>query len=288
MKHPFLPKILEGTGSRRYSVERQLGASGTEVHWHDCVEIIYMVRGSAEVFFGNQWHSLYAGDLVLLPPGRVHCCRCEDPEAEKIVAGFNENMLTDGQEENRLLLPLWTAGNEKYCIFRDLLNSEIHSCLDRLSKLDFSSPVAGLCSTAEILRLYSGLYLRWMEIGLVSNQPIRSDLVLRIQERIHEDISVVPTAEEMAGELNISYSYMCHVLRENLHMSYRELVNHARVELAEKLLLTTEKSVTEIGLDCGFCDAAYFIKIFRRLTGETPKKFRTFRLLLGNENGTTF
>ena len=288
MKHPFLPKILDGTGNRRYSVERQYGASGTEVHWHDCVEIIYMVQGSAEVYFGNQWNQLNGGDLVLLPRGRVHCCRCDDPAAEKIVAGFDESLISDSQEENRLLLPLLAAGIEKYCIFRNLTGTDCHMCLERLSRIDPASPVAGLHCTAEILHLYSCLYLWWMALGLVSDQPVRSDLVLRIQNRIRQNISEVPTAEEMAAELNISYSYMCRILRESLHMGYAELVNHARVEAAEKLLLTTDRSVTEIGLDCGFCDAAYFIKIFRRLTGETPRRFRAFRTMLEHENGTNF
>lgn len=216
--------------------------------------------------------------MILLPPGRIHCTKCDDPTAEKIVVGIDERMIADEQDEERgLLLPLLSSGIEQYCIFRNLKAGGADWYLRNLSKINRASPVAGLRSWAEIMQLYAWLYERWMEWGFVGPEPVRGGMVLKIQNRLRKDFVNAPTAKEMAAALNVSYSYMCRVLRETLRMNYCDLLNHARVEGARKLLLTTEKSITEIGLDCGFCDAAYFIKIFKRFTGETPRRYRTFR-----------
>ena len=81
--------------------------------------------------------------------------------------------------------------------------------------------------------------------------------------------------DEVAKELNISHSYLCRILRESLGLSYTTLVCQMQLEKAKKYLLTTDLPITEIGLNCGFCDSSYFIKRFKQLTGITPLKFRS-------------
>lgn len=52
------------------------------------------------------------------------------------------------------------------------------------------------------------------------------------------------------------------------------LLQHARVEGAKKLLSTTTHSVAQITEDVGYSDVATFSRLFARLAGETPAKYR--------------
>ena len=47
-----------------------------------------------------------------------------------------------------------------------------------------------------------------------------------------------------------------------------------RIQMAKKELLATEISIEEVSWRCGFASTAYFIKIFHKLCGVTPKKYR--------------
>ena len=47
-----------------------------------------------------------------------------------------------------------------------------------------------------------------------------------------------------------------------------------RIQMAERLLRTTELPVTEIALQTGFSNSAYFTKVFRQLRGLSPSQFR--------------
>ena len=47
-----------------------------------------------------------------------------------------------------------------------------------------------------------------------------------------------------------------------------------RLQKATDMLYTTEYSMEEIAKECGFCDANYLIKAFKRKYGITPGKFR--------------
>jgi AraC family transcriptional regulator len=50
-----------------------------------------------------------------------------------------------------------------------------------------------------------------------------------------------------------------------------------RVEFAQVLMLTTNESLSQISLACGMTDQAHFTRIFRRLTGKPPGRWRTSR-----------
>jgi len=96
-------------------------------------------------------------------------------------------------------------------------------------------------------------------------------VVSYVQEHAAEDISI----EQIAGALNISYYYMCHIFREKYGMSVNTYRNRQRLELAMKLLLTTSDKITDIAAVCGFNNVGYFTEVFSRMLGMSPTAFRT-------------
>jgi AraC-like DNA-binding protein len=63
--------------------------------------------------------------------------------------------------------------------------------------------------------------------------------------------------------------------------SFRAEVNAVRVEVAKKRLLETEDKVAEIAADVGFTSTNHFAGLFRRMTGESPAKWRAERTSRG-------
>lgn len=57
-------------------------------------------------------------------------------------------------------------------------------------------------------------------------------------------------------------------------MSPWQFLNHYRIMQAQRLLLETDLSVTEVGGRVGFNDPAYFVRIFHRETGRSPQQYR--------------
>ena len=57
-------------------------------------------------------------------------------------------------------------------------------------------------------------------------------------------------------------------------MSYSAYVQHIRLEHAEKLLLSTDKSITEIAEMIGYHNKGFFYRIFKEKYGVTPKEYR--------------
>ena len=57
-------------------------------------------------------------------------------------------------------------------------------------------------------------------------------------------------------------------------MSFNDYLNHIRIREAEKLLISTTFSVTEIASSVGFCTTSYFIKQFKEHLQISPKQYR--------------
>jgi AraC-like DNA-binding protein len=91
-----------------------------------------------------------------------------------------------------------------------------------------------------------------------------------MRENLHRDIS----RDEVARHAGISPSHFSRLLKERTGRSFTELLRQCRVDLACEFLLGTEKTLVEIADTCGFCDQAYFTRVFQDVKGVSPGKFR--------------
>ena len=68
--------------------------------------------------------------------------------------------------------------------------------------------------------------------------------------------------------------YFSHVFKETMHITVSDYINNLRVNLAEDLLLTTDKKISEISNLCGIDDPCYFSRWFKKNTGKLAQSFR--------------
>jgi len=78
----------------------------------------------------------------------------------------------------------------------------------------------------------------------------------------------------VARKSGLSPGHFSHLVSEETGQTFRELVASYRVRHACHLLARTRRSLSEIALDCGFTDQSYFTKIFRKISGQNPLRYR--------------
>ena len=82
------------------------------------------------------------------------------------------------------------------------------------------------------------------------------------------------TLETVAHEVGLSPNYLSKLFQESVGVGFREQLNRIRIEESKQLLLNTDYSLADIALAMGFVDQSYFCKVFKRIVGLTPGKFR--------------
>ncbi len=80
--------------------------------------------------------------------------------------------------------------------------------------------------------------------------------------------------KELAALVGLSESHFCRAFKESFGDSPHRYLQRLRMDRARELLLTTDASLGQIGVDCGLVDQAHFCRLFRRFEAQSPGVFR--------------
>ena len=64
------------------------------------------------------------------------------------------------------------------------------------------------------------------------------------------------------------------LFQEHVNCTPLQYITNLRMERARQLLVLTDMPVAEVAFDCGYEDSSYFIRLFAKKTGITPREFR--------------
>lgn len=82
------------------------------------------------------------------------------------------------------------------------------------------------------------------------------------------------TLAEVADYVGYSHSHFSKVFKEETGLAFRTYLNQIRVEKSKMLLLSGNVSIARICEICGFEDQSYHCKVFKKMVGVTPDKYR--------------
>lgn len=111
--------------------------------------------------------------------------------------------------------------------------------------------------------------------GVQAPMPLLlSPVVARALALVHERLGTELDVESVASVVKKSPNYFSHLFKKEVGVSFSEYVNRARVDVAERQLRETTLLAYEIAAQVGYPDYKYFIQVFRRLKGHTPREHR--------------
>jgi AraC-like DNA-binding protein len=99
-------------------------------------------------------------------------------------------------------------------------------------------------------------------------------LVKRALAYFHQHYAQPLSRAEIARAIGVSGSYLTKIFRKELGISPWEYLNRYRIKQAKELLRQTDKSVTAIAFEVGFNDPAYFNRVFHKIVGKSPGRYR--------------
>jgi signal transduction histidine kinase/AraC-like DNA-binding protein/ABC-type sugar transport system substrate-binding protein len=80
--------------------------------------------------------------------------------------------------------------------------------------------------------------------------------------------------DEISNALRVSPNYLSRIFRRDTGLTPWQYLNQYRIVQAQKLLVSTTLSVTEVAERVGFNDPAYFVRVFHKETGKAPLQYR--------------
>lgn len=247
-------------------------------HWHMDCEFLHVLEGSLQVTIDNQKLTMNPGDIVFLQPGLLHSGMPVNCVYDCIVfdlSYFFKNTLSGNVylqaiTHNTLLV-------QQYYPYEE--NSEIYQMVTALFHAVRNNPDGYELTALGHLYQFLGYliehkyYTNASEITQKNNNKIIQ--IKKALELIETSYGSYLTLEDMAATTNMNSKYFCRFFQEMTKRTPIDYLNYYRIEMACFQLATSNASITEVALNCGFNDLSYFIKTFKKYKGVTPKKYVT-------------
>lgn len=250
------PICMKEMTLRHYTSESD--EDGIEVAGFVDPAICLVLRGKATVTERDET-VFEAGTLFYVPAGRKRTLRLDGCRFEAYVVTIKNNY-PEVMFSDHAMQVVGGIGAEDA---REYL-SQMESLLATGKHTDAVSAVA----------VYYSFYARILPELREADGPKLNPVTVSAIEYIKEHCSENLSGKRLSGACNISYSRLSHLFAEELHMTPTELRNKYRIEKAMKLLRSTDDSLTDIGVRCGFSSPSFFGKVFREIAGVSPGAYR--------------
>lgn len=251
-------------------------------HWHSEFEISLVVSGQGEFVFDDERHVLSKGDILILPPDILHgVFPVRDQKGFYQTIVFHHRMLGTGSNDRSALecimpivngqkriLPVITKDLPKY--------GQVLSCVEQImmaAKKDM--PKFDLMLKGELLRLFWLLENEDSFAATDNKEPGFSTLIRPAIDYMNEKYTEDITVEKLAEMINISKSHFMFCFKKSTGVGAIEYLNQCRIRRACVLLSGTQKPVSDIAYACGYGNLSNFNRQFKRITGQTPKDYRS-------------
>ncbi len=103
------------------------------------------------------------------------------------------------------------------------------------------------------------------------------DVIYKAISYIRANYASKITLEEVAGYVHLSATYFSRIFKEEMHTNFNAYLNKVRIDKAKQLLHRDDISLVDISNMVGFEDQSYFSKVFKKLVGMSPGKYREQR-----------
>ena len=100
------------------------------------------------------------------------------------------------------------------------------------------------------------------------------NLVDRVLEYINENFNKDISLKSISQEFFVNPSYLGQLFRKETNKNFNDYLSEVRIEHAKRLIRTTDMKIYGIARQVGFKDVQYFYKVYKSITGSSPKSLK--------------
>lgn len=99
-------------------------------------------------------------------------------------------------------------------------------------------------------------------------------IVLQAIAYVHAHYNESLTRDDIASHISVSNRHLNRCFKQELGITPMSYLNRYRIKEAKRLLTTTQRNITDIGLEVGFSSGGYFTRVFKQEVGVAPSEYK--------------
>ena len=226
-----------------YSIVREVREKPTSMlraHYHGHYEIYYLASGKVRYFIENMTFDL-----------------------KRVLLSFRSEFIGRNGSD-----PIFKCFGRYFIPDAGML-APIFASIEKENKLGdgFSRDMIRCCIEMLLVRIS-----RMKEADLLGNGAPHT--IQKIAKYISDNYASEISLDMLSEKFAISKSHLSRQFKSATGFGLSEYISLVRVKNAQRLLMTTNRPVTEIATACGFNDSSYFSAVFKKFLGSSPLRLR--------------
>lgn len=189
--------------------------------------------------------------------GVVHILQVSLPDIEQLM-NFNNILDIQGYHIDDLLYSAPTY-DELFPLIKSIIDNDgnFFECLRCLLSI-----MELLCNS-----------FQYNELSFPKNSTQSSSELKKVISWTNENYASSITVNDIAHMIGMSNSYFCSWFKSKTDLTYVQYLNQVRIYYAARLLSLGE-TTSSVAFACGFQNVSYFIQVFKKIKGCTPKEYK--------------
>ena len=239
-------------------------------HWHRSMEVIYIYEGSMELIEGQRVLLLHAGDYHVINSAAVHATRTTTP-SRVLLLQIPYAFLIGAIPEYESIRFLFSHRDSS-------ADAQIQEILTSMGDLYTKKPQSYTLRFSGLLYDFLYILMTHYKVTVDNTSRIQSQknlhrlepVIQYIQSHYTEAISL----ENAASLAHLNPEYFCRFFKQHMGITFLRYLNEVRISHAGRILMNTDKSISEVMQESGFTNQTIFNRLFKEIYGMTPRQAR--------------
>ncbi len=263
-----------------------LNVGNESKHCHKEIEILLVLRGVTHFQIYHTDYELNPGDLIIADVEDLHQIHDSSDDILMISIHVDTQRFENLYPNIRYMFFVCEECMEGPSGNKQLLQSKLTLLKQHIAKLSFDymrenrdyalliDEVNELVSI--LVNHFQGFFMEDYQYKTSQKNLGQEDLqrLCRITRYIMLNYKDKISLDDVSKTEHLSSFYLSHLIKENLGFNFQNFVNAIRLEFAEKQLVFSNLTLTQISEECGFSSLNYFNKCFSAWHGKTPAQYR--------------
>lgn len=142
------------------------------------------------------------------------------------------------------------------------------------AELSAQNSLSGMLTEAYVATIFVQMMRRQKRLQYVQKGGLTAATLNRVIQKIEDELTEGVSLSQLAGVAGLSVPHFCRAFKQSFGCPPYEFIIRRRIERAKQYLRSSDMTITDIALSCGFSSSSHFSNTFRREEAATPLEYR--------------
>ncbi|MEN6452878.1 MAG: AraC family transcriptional regulator [Prolixibacteraceae bacterium] len=252
------------------------------VHYHPEYELNLVLHSKGKRIIGDSIKEYQHPDLVLIGSNTPHAWTGHEKGVHVVTIQFHTDFLSEKSLSRKLTTPIreLLGRSSMGVLFSEETTTNMIERIFRLTEirgfdslLEFLSILYDLSTSRNQSTLSSPSYVGQFDTS-------KSQRIKMVNQYLYENLMNPIRIDDVARIVSMTPSAFSHFFKKRTQRSFSDYLTDLRIGYAARMLIETEKNISEICFESGFNNISNFNRSFRTKKGCTPSEFRSQQKLI--------